>query len=341
MTKEIRLLTGRHAGARIKLNPTLTRIGHDDEADIQISDWDLPAMQLSHHEDGRLSIADAAGHGDAVMLDDFVPQRFGNIVLCAGEAGAAWPSDIALLETLLAPAAAPVAAVTETAEVSAIETPMVAAVAARKRHTARNVGLAGVALLAIGCVGIALPAVLQPRPAAEIRGEAPQLTATMLQSALTRLNLADVEVKPQGGRFTIVGIVPDSTSEAMARNVLERIAAGRLDWRIGCVDEIVRSTQESLHDAALTVRYLGKREFAVAGVAKNANAARATLEEISGDLMPMVTRIALQFTSDDRMAAPADIESLLAVDDLQYMVSSDGTKHFVDALHTAQPPSTE
>ncbi|TKC91524.1 hypothetical protein FAZ69_03460 [Trinickia terrae] len=333
MTKEIRLLTGRHAGARIKLNPTLTRIGNDDAADIQISDWDLPAMHLSHHEDGRLSIAALTADAPAVMLDDFVPQRFGTIVLCAGDADAAWPSDIALLETLLAPAPAAEAP----ALTAALETPPVRAGAPRKHHTLRNAGLAGAALVAIGCAGIALPAVLQPRVSAgAAHGGAPRITAEMLEATLARLKLADVEVKTEDGRFAIVGVVPDSASEAMARNALERIAPNRLVWRIGCIDQITRDLQESLHDPALTVRYLGDRQFAVAGVAKHADAARQTLEQVSGDLVPMVTRIALQFTPDDRMAAPADVESLLAVDDLQYMVSSDGTKHFVDP-HTTQP----
>ena len=47
MTKEIRLLTGRHAGARVALNAMPTLIGNDDESNIQISDWDQPAMRLS------------------------------------------------------------------------------------------------------------------------------------------------------------------------------------------------------------------------------------------------------------------------------------------------------
>lgn len=332
MTREIRLLTGRHAGARIRLNPTLTRIGNDDGADIQISDWDLPTMHLSYHDDGRVSIAGPAMSGAATMLDDFVPQRFGNIVLCVGDADAAWPSDIALLETLLAPA--PVhedEARGAATDVAAIE-PAAATLVTnqlRTRRGARNVGLAVAALLAVGCAGIALPAVLQPR-AADVPHGGILPTANILQGMLARLQMPDIELKQQDGRFLVVGIVPDTASDAMLRNALERIAPGQLVWRIGSVDQITRDMQESLHDPALSVRYLGHREFAVSGISKNTSAARQMLEQISGDLAPMVTRIALQFTPDDRMAPPSDVESLLAVDGLQYVVSSDGTKHFVD-----------
>ena len=163
-------------------------------------------------------------------------------------------------------------------------------------------------------------------------------TGDVLQGMLAHLQLPDVQIKAQEGRFLVVGVVPDTASEGMLRNALERIAPGQLIWRIGSVDQITRDMQESLHDPALRVRYTGHREFAVSGIAKNAGAARQTLEQISGDLVPMVTRIALQFTADDRMAPPSDVESLLAVDGLQYMVSSDGTKHFVDTHVASNTP---
>jgi type III secretion protein D len=329
MTREIRLLTGRHAGARIKLNPTHTHIGNDDEADIQISDWNLPTMELSHHDDGRVWIADPAANTPALMLDDFVPHRFGDIVLCVGNTQAAWPSDIALLETVLAPASTPVSV-----QIPAAGSLPLPVGVARKRRGVRNASLAGLTLLAIGGAGIALPAVLHPRTDGArhdaTRNATPQPSADLLVSVLQRLQLDDVQVRRADGSFEIAGVVPDSASETTARNTLEAIAPGRLVWRVGCVDQITRDLQESLHDPALRVRYLGNRAFAVAGVAKNAGAARATLEQLSGDLAPMLARIAPQFTAADRMAPPADVESLLAVGNLQYVESSDGTKHFVD-----------
>ena len=334
MTQEIRLLTGRHAGARLKLDPTHTHIGNDDEADIQISDWNMPTMELSYHDDGRISISNPAANGPAVMLDEFVPHRFGDIVLCVGDARAEWPSDIALLETMLMPTNMPVPA--QGVAAASLQQPVSVS---RTRRGARHAGLAGVALLAIGCAGIALPAVLHPRVDSAMHNATPQPGIELLLSTLQRLQLDDVQVKPADARFEIVGVMPDSASEMTARNTLEAIAPGKLIWRVGSVDQITRDLQESLHDSALQVRYLGNRAFGVTGVAKHAGAARATLEQLSGDLAPMAVRITSQFTVDDRMAPPSDVESLLAVGNLQYVVSSDGTKHFVtaqatpDALH--------
>ena len=329
MTREIRLLTGRHAGARIKLDPTHTHIGNDDEAEIQISDWNMPTMKLSYHDDGRISIRNPATISPAVTLDDFVPHRFGDIVLCVGDGEAEWPSDIALLETMLMPASMPVPA--HGVATGSSQQP---ASISRRRRGARHAGLAGVALLTIGCAGIALPAVLHPRVDRPMHHGTPQPNVEMLLGSLHRLQLDDVQVKPADGRFEIIGVVPDSASEVTARNTLEAIAPGKLIWRVGCVDQITRDLQESLNDPALQVRYLGNRAFGVSGVAKHAGAARATLEQLSGDLAPMAARIASQFTVDDRMAPPSDVESLLTVGNLQYVVSSDGTKHFVTAQAT-------
>ncbi|WP_206956641.1 HrpD5 family protein [Trinickia acidisoli] len=333
MTKEIRLLTGRHAGARIKFNPTLMRIGNDREAEIQISDWDQPTMQLSQHDDGSLTIARASDSGEPIALVDFKPHRFGNVVLCAGDADGQWPTDIALLETLLAPAPTP-----EPESIVVDEAlPATPFVRPKNRRNLHAVGVAGVALLAIGGAGIALPAVLHPRMSGAQHGAAPQPSVDQLQRALDRLHQADVAVTPQGGRFIVVGVVPDSTSETLVRTTLETIAPDRIVWRIGCIDQIARDLQESLHDPALQVHYLGHREFGVSGVAKDTHAVQTTLAQMSADLAPMVIRVAQQVTPDDRMAMPTSVASLLAVDDLQYVEADDGTKQFIDSRAAAHP----
>jgi len=344
MTKEIRLLTGRHAGARIELISPLTRIGNDSEAEIQISDWDQPTMQLSQHDDGCLTIADAGHHGEPIVLEDFKPRRFGNVVLCAGDADASWPSDIALLETLLAPVREPVQA-PEPIQVDDV-LPATPPAVPKNRATLHALGLASVAALAIGGAGIALPAVLHPRlgglagfggSSEPQHGVAPPPTVEQLQRALDRLHQPDVAVTLQGGRFDVVGVVPDTTSETLLRTTLETIAPGRIVWHIGRVDQVTRDLQESLHDPALKVHYLGHREFGVSGVAKNARAVQTTLAQMSSDLQPMVTRVAQEVTPDDRLAMPSAVESLLAVDDLQYVEAGDGAKQFIDSRAAAHP----
>jgi len=322
MTKEIRLLTGRHAGARIKFNPTQMRIGNDDEADILIRDWDQPTMQISLGDDGVLTIADAAGGQAPVVFEDFKPCRFGQVVVCTGDADGEWPSDIALLEALLTPApatqAAPAAEVTD-------------APLHKPRRAAPLVGIIGAVALAVGGASIALPAVLRPHANDALRLPAARPTLAALQRTLEQLHQADIEVKQQGMRFIVEGVVADRASAALARNALESIAPGRIEWHIGCVDEIARDLQESLHDPALQVNYIGNRVFSVSGIAKDITATQATIARMSSDLQPMIERVAQAFTADDAIALPGAIDSLLAVDGLQYVEGSDGVKHFIDS----------
>jgi len=334
MTKEIRLLTGRHAGARVALKATPSLIGNDDNADIQISDWDQPAMRLSRREDDSIVIAAESDAGEGIVMDDFKPHRFGNVVLCVGEAEAQWPTDIELLETLLAPSApsapslslAPDPALAHNESNVAAE-PVAGATARRGVHAA---AVAGIALMAIGCAGIALPAVLHPRGKSAQETGIPAANVATLQRVLDRLHESDIAVTSLGAGFSVVGIVHDSTHDAPVRTALEAVAPGRIVWRVGCADQIARDLQESLHEPTLTVRYLGHREFGVTGVARNATAVRETLTRMSADLAPMVTRIDQQYALNDSIAAPTNVESALAVDSLQYVEASDGTKQFID-----------
>lgn len=337
MTKELRLLTGRHAGARVTLNAMPTVIGNDEEADIQISDWDQRAMQAMQRDDGTLIIVAGDEPSDAIVMDDFKPHRFGNVVLCAGDTDAHWPSDIELLETLLLPLPAPSpepASVPATLSASQELTPQ-SAHAARTgaRRGLHAAAVAGIALMAIGCAGIALPAVLHPRGKGALEVNLPAPTAATLQRVLDRLHASDVAVTQMGSRFAVVGIVPDSAHDAPLRTALEAVAPGKIVWRLGCADQIARDLEESLHEPALKVGYLGHREFEVTGVARNATAVHETLDRMSADLAPMVTRIDSRFALNDSFAAPANVESALAVDALQYVEASDGTKQFIDS-HT-------
>lgn len=339
MTKEIRLLTGRHAGARVTLNAMPTVIGNDEESDIQISDWDQPSMQVIRRDDGTLIIVAGEDPSEAIVMEDFKPHRFGNVVLCAGDADAQWPSDIALLETLLAPLPAPSvtpepALLPMTFEARHdLAPPAGPAAGAGARRGLHAAAVAGIALMAIGCAGIALPAVLHPRGKNALEASLPPPTAATLQRVLDRLHASDVAVTQMGTRFSVVGIVPDSAHDAPLRTALESVAPGKIVWRLGCADQIARDLGESLHEPALKVSYLGHREFEVTGVARNATAVRETLDRMSTDLAPMVTRIDQRYALNDSFAAPANVESALAVDALQYVEAGDGTKQFIDS-HT-------
>lgn len=81
--KQLRVLTGRHAGVQITLTPSKYRIAADEQADIQLVDWLVQPLELELLEEGNvLTItspqADIA-EGTAQSFADFEPRRFGNV----------------------------------------------------------------------------------------------------------------------------------------------------------------------------------------------------------------------------------------------------------------------
>lgn len=73
--KLLRILTGVHAGAQLRLSPAGYRLGADDDADIRISDWSGADLLLTLDEAGivrarRSDPLGSHGTGDAPSDDD-------------------------------------------------------------------------------------------------------------------------------------------------------------------------------------------------------------------------------------------------------------------------------
>ena len=90
--KQLRILTGLHAGVQLRLTRRQYRIASDEDADLQISDWAHAPLLLTFEEEG--SDVSPALHliaddgtparttaGALGLLEDFLPRRFGDIVL--------------------------------------------------------------------------------------------------------------------------------------------------------------------------------------------------------------------------------------------------------------------
>lgn len=194
MTRQLRILTGYHAGARLDLPPGRHVIGADEHADVHISDWQGAAVAIVFAEDGTVTLAsmadhagrDAAGVTDPVPLHDFIPVRRGDIVLCVGPADTAWPAEVRLLEAMFrpAPAAPPVAAAgVAPAPAAPAAAPAAAAPAAsarRPRAGRRWLRIGVCALAATTAIGAAMAMAMTRAPktvsAAGSPARAPALT---------------------------------------------------------------------------------------------------------------------------------------------------------------------
>lgn len=316
MNKELRILTGFHAGARIQLNPTTTMsLGAQATADILIQDWNEGTMQLATDAEDRVTIA-AAGAADAPStLDDFTPLRFGDVVLCAGPRDALWPSDVQLLEAMLA---APPAgdAVTDDAM------PLVPARRASWTRTglvAMLVGSVGAGALAL-TVGSASQAANHPLARAGLAD---------VRIALERLQEPGIELREQPNGFVASGIVANGAAARKAHASLRSVAGSRLRWQVKPADDIARELAESLHEPHVTVRYAGAGRFEVTGTARQPGAVRDVVERFRNDMAPLALTVGVKVERIDELGIAGKVDSALNADSVRYIESSDGTKNFL------------
>jgi type III secretion protein D len=325
MDKELRILTGFHAGARIKLNPTTMSIGKDTTADILIQDWSEGTMQLAIDAEDRVTIVAADAADTPSTLDDFAPRRFGDVVLCAGPDEAQWPSDLQLLEAMLA---APAGA-DDAAEVNADEPVMMGDMRpmppARRASWTRTglvamlVGSAGAGALALTMGGASQAATRPPAPVglADVR------------RALERLQEPGIELREQANGFVASGIVANGEAARRAHAGLRSVAGNRLRWQVKPADDIARELAESLHEPHVLVRYAGAGRFEVTGTARQPGAVRDVAERFRNDMAAPAPRIDVKVERIDELGIAGKVDSAVNADGVRYIESSDGTKNFL------------
>lgn len=321
MSKELRILTGFHAGARIKLNPTPMSIGAQAQADILIQDWNEGTMELATDAMGRVTIG-TAGTADApATLADFAPRRFGDVVLCAGPGDAQWPSDLQLLEAMLAAPADDAAAAEDAAGGDEAEQ----GAPARSASWTRT----GLVAMLVGSVGAGVLA-LTAGSASQAANHPPvRVGMAELRGALERMKEPGIDLREQSGAFVANGIVANGEAARKAYATLRDVAGNRLRWQVRPADDIARELAESLHEPHVSVRYAGAGRFVVAGTSRQPAAVRDVVERFRNDMAPLVLKIGVDVEHTDELAMTGKADSALSADSVRYIESSDGTKHFL------------
>ena len=316
MSKELRILTGFHAGARIKLIPTTMSIGAEATADILIQDWSEDTMQLATDAQDRVTIA-AAGAADAPStLDDFTPRRFGDVVLCAGPRDALWPSDLQLLEAMLATPAADDAAPADDA---------VPAHPAPRASWTRT----GLVAMLVGSIGAGALALTVGGTSQAANHPLAQVGMADVRGALDRLQEPGIELREQPNGFVASGIVANGAAARKAHASLRSVAGSRLHWQVKPADDIARELAESLHEPHVTVRYAGAARFEVTGTAHQPGAVRDVVERFRRDMAPLALTVGVKVERIDELGIAGKVDSALNADSVRYIESSDGTKNFL------------
>lgn len=310
--KQLRVLTGRHAGVQITLTPSKYRIAADEQADIQLVDWQVQPLELELLEEGNvLTItspqADIA-EGTAQSFADFEPRRFGNVVLCVGPVGVAWPSDMELLERLMRPVA-------KAAD-------LVQGAAAWSWARAASVLAAAAALATGGAFGaVALRHKLAPK--VEV---VPEPLQSQVARAVSEVGMEDVSVQVVGERVRVEGLLKDSTEVLLLRQQLVRFSSELIEHKYAAASEIAQSVSDALDTPGLVVSYRGRGVFEVSGRAMYLDKVRAAVNRITTDLAPLVRGIEVT-ASESPAPDTVPVGAMLSTEGLKYVQTRDGAKH--------------
>ncbi|MDH0868420.1 HrpD5 family protein [Mitsuaria sp. GD03876] len=335
--KQLRILTGRHAGVQLRLTRRQYRIASDEEADLQISDWDQPALVLTFEEEGsdvspalQFTADDATPAKPLGRLEDFLPRRFGDVVLCAGPDSAEWPSDIALMDALMRPAAA----------VAAKVAGHPAAVAATRRP---GWGLKLSALVVAAGLLAAFASVVSTQTAASVAP--PVSPMEQVLQALRQAGVDGLTVRRVDRRLVVEGLLPGGAEMARARAALQPFDEQMLLHRYAAASDLARQIGDALNRPGVRVVYRGHGVFGVEGQAMDAQQLRDEVKRVAADIGPLVTRIDVA-VEETLPAARVRVGAMLAGDGLQYVQTADGTKHlslrtpFEDGAASAAEPSS-
>ena len=319
MTKEVRVLTGSHAGARLKLTHGLWQISSNAEADIQISDWDNGPMQLDVRADEGVWLGPGSGSASrsmATQIFDLQPVRLGDIVLCVGRSDAQWPSDMALMQQLLTPAPA--------AEVAPV----------KRRFGSKALGVGAFALTIVGVAGITMlavsgapteAAVMQPRPQT-----GPEKELARMQAMLGKLQQPELHAAIQNNHLLVSGMVKTAADAQAVTSTLGQTWDPPLDTRFSVAERMVDDIRSSLGERDVAVIYLGQGAFKVSGKAHDLDKARANLVRARNDYGGVITRFVDEMQAAPP-SAPQNVNSMLNASDVQYVELQDGTKDFSNA----------
>ena len=329
--KQLRILTGEHAGVSLELTSTRYVIGADDEADIQLLDWRSGPVVIEVTEEDVVSIAVNPADLFDLQADelesfgDFAPKRIGDIVLCVGPAQGAWPSDLDLI-TRLTQAVAGAFEATAAATTAADDTDAPAAglpVRSRRRMSRVLSVFAGLALL----TGFgATVARMNQGPAPAPRGSTAQTLKSRVEQAVSELSLPGLEVVQSGEQVAVRGLVRGTAEAAALRTRLEALKAPGIVHAYASAADVAQDIAEGLGLPGLEVSWRGGGVFAVSGRTADLDRLNASAAGLRTDLAPLVKRIDIVATEKPAKAS-APISAALNAGELKYVQTRDGVKH--------------
>jgi type III secretion protein D len=298
VTKRLRVLTGRHAGASQDLCIGSHTVGSTDGHQILITDWsqgDGIALEVGADDGAPLLWVEREPGGSATaerrhVLHDLQPVRFGDIVLCAGPVSADWPADAHLLRRVFGPAS------------------MIKRAASRHR-----VLLCGLSVFA--CLGVLIGGAVYSSPA-ESAPKAPSLCLDGI-----------TVIGDDGGQIIVTGLLDDDAQVRQLHAAIRRLADARaVSHQYASAAQVGGMIQGALGEADVTVAHKGQGVFQIDGRVRSLDALRQKVSTLADDMRANVRRIDVAAV-EQPVASAVRPSAVLSDDADSYVQTAEGIKH--------------
>ena len=332
--KALRVLTGTHAGAQIRLTVGTYLLSAGADADICISDWQVDTLALTLGEDGVTRVRlDGA---EEVLIADFIAVPYGDVVFCVGPDDAHWPRDLDLLAGLWK-TAEPDLPEEETVAAEAADAQPETLSAASRTKALRT---AGVALACTALIGGLLTAGVmmagaQSTEAATVRFDATELSKQMTE-ALHRAGLKELTAAPRGTNVVVSGIVANADGSDTARRIMDTLARGKTLREYDVAQQDIDNIQQSLGNAGARVEYKGDGVFRVTGTVQSLKKFQQLLADVKPDLDENVKRLDVDVKETRSPVPDIRYAEVVSVGSVHYIETPDGTKHLLDTTSSSK-----
>lgn len=313
MSKEIRILTGLHAGARLSLGAGIQCIGKDNNAKVRISDWDSAELWIDVSVDDEIhqvNLDSALEDASQLIFRNFDPRRFGDIVIAFGDEDAKWPSDLELLEQVFRP-----------------PTPQVTT--SKPKPVTHKVVKVWSVVLAI-CVtffGITVTSAKQFSEPKAIARNAYLDTIPKLRECIKQHNLPELEIHSEGKKLTLKGFINSSVELQNILQELNKIAPNQVQPKVTVVSDVLENLKSSVGDSNLTFQYMGNGIFNISGTTPQAEKDQNILNRLREDLGTNLIKFELHIQPADE-GFPKNTDIAVQTETMQYVQTSDGIRHF-------------
>ncbi|CAM2195154.1 type III secretion protein D [Paraburkholderia kururiensis] len=363
--KLLRILTGVHAGAELRLSPGTHRIGPDDDADIRISDWRGADVLLAVDADGVVSarrvVAETADAAEAVEVEG------GAAGASAGETGrfetggtrganpasnlAADPATGATLADASSPIDPGTVLLVDFVPMQFGETVLCVGWSdaawpsdldllstllikpseeRREAERSRRRKIAGIALAcamlgAVIVIGSVLMTTMVSRAA--LPHDAGGL-AQRVNDTLAAAHQNELRAHAEGNTVLVTGMVATPEDDVAVRRLLSRFSQTSIYRRYDVAQNDVHSIEDSLGVRGARVAYAGNGAFDVTGSVSNPADLDAAIARVRHDLSENVRAIRSHVTqSTENQPLPPSFSMLMTSDTVRYAETPDGVKH--------------